>query len=176
MTPRAKDAGSFSEAEIRNDLRGGFRESSLVPKSSVRAVLEMPPSRDPARFEIHGKMPLSVLTGKGGVPIYPGKLRLASGLAPVAERTTPVLMTVRPDLEWTMEVMLGGSGDVLPRDVAEESRFGSFDLQFKEVAGGYTVTGSLHLESQLVEPEAVPQLRRFLLSVEEAMDRPVEVR
>ncbi|MCP4901042.1 MAG: DUF3857 domain-containing protein, partial [bacterium] len=175
------DAASSRRAQLfgsRNPQKFATWLQGIFPGAEVlgEAELSMPPSQDPARFSIRGKMPLSVLTGSGGVQAYPGRINLVSNLAPVGERTTPVLMTVRPVLNWTVEVMLGESGETLPDDIALDTRFGSFELRYEEVTKGYTVEGSLVLKSGLVEPDAVPDLRRFLLEVEEALGRPVEVR
>lgn len=163
--------GSRNPQRFARWLQNIFPGAELVGE----AELDMPPGRDPAHFAVRGKMPTSVLSGSGGVQTYPGRLRLASALAPVSERTTPILIPIRPDLEWKLEVLLDIGDEVLPGNIAIESEFGDFELSYEADGAGYTVQGWLHLEPGLVDPESVPELRSFLLSVEEAMGRRVEV-
>jgi hypothetical protein len=82
---------------------------------------------------------------------------------------------VRPDLEWTVEVELGGPPGELPSPVALKTRFGELKIDHSREASGYKVTGSFRLEPGLVGAADAADLRRFLVEVERHLGRPLEV-
>jgi hypothetical protein len=162
---------------VRNPRRFESFLQGIFPGAEVVGdpELDMPPSRDPAKFRIQGRMPRSVLLSSGGVPTYPGRVSWASSLAPDEKRSSPLLLPSRPALSWSMEVKLGNTEERLPENVELQNEFGEFSLAFKDLAGGYRVDGYFKLKPGLVKPGDVPRLRTFLLLVEEAMKRPLEV-
>jgi len=81
---------------------------------------------------------------------------------------------VRPDLEWTVEVVLGRPPADLPDAVEMETPFGSLRIDYRAKNKGYHVEGFLHLEPGLVEAEDVGDLREFLIAVERHLGRRLE--
>lgn len=135
----------------------------------------MPAGRDPATFDLEGRVPRTALLGAGGVPLFPGKLRLLSRIAPAGRRTSPLLVPLRPDLKWTVEVDLGRPPGELPEPVRESGPFGTLDVAVKPLAAGYRIAGSFHLVSGVLPPGRVAGLRAFLLKAEHAFAERLEV-
>ena len=95
-------------------------------------------------------------------------------MMPGGERHGPLMVEVRPDLEWTLEVDLGRPPTNLPDDVEMETPFGSLRLDFGSESRGYRVDGFLHFEPGLVEASEADDLREFLIAVERHVGRRLE--
>jgi hypothetical protein len=138
-------------------------------------VLRLVPSRDPATIELEARVPRSALASRGGIATYPGIFDWATRVVPTAERTGPLLVEVRPDLEWSLEVDLGRPAAELPESVRLANDFGSLRLDFERTENGYRASGYVHLEPGLVAAERASELRDFLLEVERTLSRPLEI-
>lgn len=136
---------------------------------------ELPPGRDPAVVDVDGRLARSALLSAGGVRPYPGRLELVSLFAPGESRRTPLLVTPRPDLEWSLEVETGRPPLQLPDSTDLTTEFGRLSLVVLPAPTGYSVEGSFHLEPGLVDPEELPAFRAFLVAVERALDQRLEV-
>ncbi len=95
-------------------------------------------------------------------------------MIPGGSRHGPLMMVVRPDLEWTLEVDLGRAPKALPSGVELNTPFGSLRLDAHAGDRGYRIEGRLHLEPGLVDAEDVDDLRDFLVAVERHLDRRLE--
>lgn len=162
--------GSRDPKRLERWLQGWFPGAAVegTPEVSVK------PGRDPATVSVAGTVPRSALRAGRGLRAFPGSFRLASRLTPTESRETPLLLTARPRLGWTISVA-GPAADQLPRPVHLESRWADFDLQAETTPEGYQVTGSFELRAGVVPPEEVPALRELLVQVEQACDQRLEV-
>jgi len=95
-------------------------------------------------------------------------------MMPGGERHGPLMVEVRPDLEWSVEVELGRPPADLPGAVDMETPFGSLRIAIRAASKGYRVDGFLHIEPGLVEAERVVDLREFLIAVERHLGRRLE--
>jgi len=136
--------------------------------------LRVAPGRDPVEVKIEASVGRGALLG-GGLRIYPGRLELASRLAPGRQRHGPLLLMARPDLEWTLEVDLGRAAGELPEEIHLESPFGSLDVEISRRATGYSVDGQLLLKPGIHQPSEAGAIRDFLVEVERVLGRPLEV-
>jgi transglutaminase-like putative cysteine protease len=168
---RARFAGSQDPRPFATWLQHSFTGAELTADPVLRLV----PSRDPATIELEAVVPRSALASRGGIATYPGTFDWAARVVPTAERVGPLLIEVRPDLEWSLEVDLGRPADELPESVRLANDFGSLRLDIEAVDNGYRVSGYVHLEPGLVAPERASELREFLLDVERILSRPLEI-
>ena len=134
-----------------------------------------PPDSDPARIRLEATVERAALLAGGGIRLFPPGLELVSRLIPSAERTSPLLLQPRPDMEWSLETELGRVPTDLPTPVELITPYGHLVTEIEERATGYRVEGRLHLEPGLLEPARIPELRSFLLRVERELARPLEV-
>ncbi|HOC42792.1 MAG TPA: transglutaminase domain-containing protein [Thermoanaerobaculales bacterium] len=164
-------AGSSDPRRVTRWLQSQFPGAELVGEPKLRMV----PGRDPTVLELEGRVVRSALLGAGGIKTFPGDIQLSAQLAPGGERRGPLLLPVRPDLEWTVEVELGGPPGELPPPVELKTAFGELKIDHSREATGYRVTGSFRLEPGLVGAADAAALRRFLVEVERHLGRPLEV-
>jgi transglutaminase-like putative cysteine protease len=164
-------AGSSDPRRVTRWLQTQFPGAELTGEPKLRMV----PGRDPTVLELEGRVVRSALLGAGGIRTFPGEFQLSAQLAPGGERRGPLLVPVRPDLEWTVEVELGGLPGELPSPVELKTRFGELKIDHSREASGYKVTGSFRLEPGLVGAADAADLRRFLVEVERHLGRPLEV-
>jgi len=71
-------------------------------------------------------------------------------------------------------VKLGRTAPNLPENISLKTDFGVLELEFIQIELGYEVTGFFHLEPGLIEAVEAPALRRFLVSVQRHLERPLE--
>jgi transglutaminase-like putative cysteine protease len=164
-------AGSHDPRRVARWLQNRFPGADLVSEPKLRMI----PGRDPTVMEIEGVVSRSALLGAGGIRSYPGDFDLSRQLAPHDERSGPLLVPVRPSMEWSLEVELGRAPSDLPDSVELANDFGALDLQYENLGRGYRVTGAFRLSPGMVEAEATPAFRRFLVDVERHLARPLEV-
>ncbi len=168
---RARFAGSKDVRTLASWLQGWFPGAELTATPRLRLI----PSRDPAVVELEAVVPRSSLAAGGGIPTYPGGFDWATRVAPSGDRSGPLMVAMRPDLEWTLQVDLGRPAGRLPDAVAIMGEHGSVSLEFAATDAGYRVHGFVHLEPGMVAAERVPELRQFLLEVERLLERPLEI-
>ena len=167
---RARFAGSRDPQRFARWLQEQFPGAQLDREPKLQLV----PGRDPAIMEVDGTVSRSALKSSGGIQVFPGRLGWAASMMPGGERHGPLMVTVRPDLEWTVEVVLGRPPADLPDAVEMETPFGSLRIDYRAKNKGYHVEGFLHLEPGLVEAEDVGDLREFLIAVERHLGRRLE--
>jgi hypothetical protein len=167
---RARFAGSRDPQLFARWLQEQFPGAQLTGEPRF----QLPPSRDPTVVEIEGRVPRSALASSGGIRTYPGTLEWAARMVPGGERHGPLMIVVRPELEWTLEVDLGRPPKTLPEEVELDTAFGSLRITPMVDSDGYQVEGSLRFESGLVAAENVDRLRQFLVAVERHLGRRLE--
>ena len=167
---RHQFAGSKDPRPFAAWLQRSFPGAELTADPQYRLV----PSRDPAVVELEAVVPRTALESRGGIATYPGTIDLATRVAPTGERSGPLLVAVRPDLEWTLEVSLGRIPSIQADTVNLTSDFGSLRLTIEIDDLGYRVKGYVHLNSGVVEAERAPALREFLLEIERLLSQPLE--
>ena len=168
---RATFAGSRDPRRVARWLQSQFPGAELVGEPELRMI----PGRDPAVMEISGRVARSALLSAGGVSTFPGELDWAARLAPKGARSGPLLIPVRPVLEWTLDVDLGHPPSELPPSVALDTQFGSLSLDHDASGSGYVVTGHFQLVPGTVTAADAPRLRQFLVDVERHLVRPLEI-
>jgi hypothetical protein len=168
---RATFAGSRDLRRVARWLQSQFPGAELVGEPELRMI----PGRDPAVMNISGRVARSALLSAGGVSTFPGQLDWAARLAPKGARSGPLLIPVRPVLEWTLEVDLGHPPSELPPSVDLDTQFGSLSLDHDASGTGYVVTGLFQLVPGTVTAADAPQLRQFLVDVERHLERPLEI-
>jgi transglutaminase-like putative cysteine protease len=168
---RVQIAGSRDPRRIARWLQGQFPGADLVEDPELRLV----PGQDPALVELRAEVSRSALLGAGGIRSFPGEVDWAAQLTPSSERVTPLLVPVRPDLEWQLEVDLGRPPQPLPEEVRLQSPHGQLALTYDAKATGYRVEGSFSLTPGMVQASEIGELRKFLLAVERHMERRLEV-
>jgi tetratricopeptide (TPR) repeat protein len=149
----------------------------LVPGAELMSEprMRMLPSRDPTVLEVEAGVPRAAMLAGGGVPTYLGFLDGLLELTPRGARSGPLVVPVRPDVEWELDVDLGRPAGRLPDDVALQTRFGTLRVEHTLSDEGYRVRGYLHLQAGVVEAGQADGLRDFLVEVERALERPLEV-
>jgi len=164
-------AGSQDPRRVARWLQNRFPGAELVGDPKLRMI----PGRDPAVLELEARVSRSALLGTGGIKTFPGESGWISQLAPTGARNGPLLLPVRPALEWTVEVDLGRPPGVLPEAVAMESPYGELELEFESTGSGYRTTGSLRIKPGLAPAEESEAVRRFLVEAERHLQKPLEV-
>jgi hypothetical protein len=160
---------------LRHQFAGGkdprpFPGAELTADPKYRLV----PSRDPAVLELESVVPRTALESRGGIATYPGALDLSTRVVPTGTRSGPLLVAVRPDLEWNLEVTLGRVPSIKADTVSLTSDFGSLKLTIEIEEKGYRVNGYVHLNPGTIEAERALEAREFLLEVERILSRPLE--
>jgi len=166
--------GAFAGSQDRRRFSRWLQR--LFPSASLTAdpVTGLSPGQDPATLTLRATVPPAVLDSAPGLRAYPGRLELTNGIAPSANRSTPVVVPQRSDLRWKLQVELGRSPKPLPAPVHLNGRHGRLDLAFEASATGYTVTGYFHLQAGLVPAKAYPGLHDFLVRVDRELSRRME--
>ncbi len=167
---RNRFAGSQDPRLFATWLQSSFPGAELVADPMYRLI----PSRDPALVELEAVVPRTALESRGGIATYPGTIDLAARVVPASDRSGPLLVAVRPDLEWTLEVTLGRAPLIEADDHSLSGDFGFLKVKTELEEKGYRVSGYFHLEPGLVEADRAPELREFLLEVERILSRPLE--
>ncbi len=168
---RIQFAGSRDPRRLARWLQSQFPGADLVGDPELRLV----PGKDPAIVKLEGQVTRSALLGAGGIRTFPGEFEWAAQLTPSGERSSPLLLPVRPELEWQLEVDLGRPPRNLPDGVVLQSDFGDLSLAYHAEADGYRVDGSFGLKHGMVEASRVSALREFLVAVERQLGRRLEV-
>jgi cellulose synthase operon protein C len=183
LTVRNEDTGEAADRR-RSQLAGSHDPRRLAawlqaqfPGADVTGepVLRLVPGRDPTVVEIDGVVSRSALLGAGGIRTFPGAVELVGQVAPGDRRSGPLLLPVRPDLRWKLEVELGRAPASVPGDVDVSTRYGRLTIRYETSATGYRVDGFIHLEALRVEPAEVHALRDFLVGAERDLGRLLEV-
>jgi hypothetical protein len=167
---RARFAGSRDPQRFARWLQEQFPGAQLTGEPR----LQLAPGRDPTVVEVEGTVARSALASSGGIRTYPGTLEWTARMVPGGERYGPLKVSVRPELEWTLEVDLGRPPKALPAEVELDTAFGALRIIPTAESGGYRVEGSLRFESGLVSAEDVDELRQFLVTVERHLGRRLE--
>lgn len=167
---RARFGGTHDPLRFAQWLRRLYPGAELVGKP----VPEIEPGVDPVKLELTGSVQGSALSGAGGVRVRPGEFELASQLTPTESRRSPLLVTMRPDLRWTLEVDLQRPPGELPGPVHVDGPYGRIDVVVEARSSGYRVRGFFHLKPGLVPAAQAPQLRRFLVLAQRTLERKLE--
>jgi tetratricopeptide (TPR) repeat protein len=167
---RAQFGGSREPQRFARWLRGQFPGVQLVGEPAAQIVS----SRDPTILEVKGSIARSALQSSGGVRVYPGDVEWKSSEMPGGARYGPLMVGVKPDLEWTLEVELGRPPRNLPESSELATPFGDLRLEIDGNDSGYLVKGWLHLTPGLVAADKVGELRDFLVTIERRLNRNLE--
>ena len=167
---RNRFAGSRDRRLFATWLQNSYPGAELTTDPKYRLV----PSHDPAVIELKAVVPRTALESRGGIATYPGTFDLAGRVVPTPNRSGPLLVAVRPDIEWTLEVTLGRPPSTEAESVSLSGDFGFLKLTIEPEEMGYRVEGYVHLESGLVEAHRAPELREFLLEIKRILSRPLE--
>jgi tetratricopeptide (TPR) repeat protein len=167
---RNRFAGSKDPRPFASWLQRSFPGAEMTADPKYRLV----PSRDPAVVELEAVVPRTAIESRGGIATYPETLDLSTRVVPTVERSGPLLVAVRPDLEWNLEVVLGRIPSIKADTVSLTSDFGSLNLTIEIEDQGYRVNGYVHLNPGSVEAERAPELREFLLEIERILSQPLE--
>ncbi len=168
---RSKFGGSRERVRFARWLQGLFPGANLTGKPDVA----ISPGHDPASMKLSGTVPRSSLVGDGGISVFPGKLTLLPRLAPAQTRRTPLLVPLRPDLEWTTTVDLRRTPATLPAPVAVSGPFGTLHVTIDPLPTGYRISGSFHLTPGLLPIDRIAAFRAFLLQAQRTFSRRLEV-
>jgi hypothetical protein len=167
---RHQFAGSKDPRPFATWIQRSFPGAELTADPKHRLV----PSRDPAAVELEAVVPRTALESRGGIATYPGTMDLATRVVPTGDRSGPLLVAVRPDLEWILEVTLGRIPSIQADTVSLTSDFGSLKLTIEIEELGYRVNGYIHLNPGVVDAQRAPELREFLLEIERILSQPLE--
>ena len=167
---RNRFAGSQDPRLFATWLQRSFPGAELTAEPKYRLV----PSRDPAVIELEAMVPRTALESRGGIATYPGTLDLATRVVPTGDRSGPLLVKVRPDLEWNLVVKLGHPPSMDADTISLSSEFGSLNLTIEIEDKSYRINGYVHLEPGLVEADRALELREFLLEIERILRQPLE--
>jgi len=167
---RSRLAGSRDPQRFARWLQEQFPGAQLVGDPMAQLV----PGRDPTIVKIEGTIAEAAVTSGGGVRVFPGRLEWAARMVPGGTRHGPMMVIVRPDLEWDLKVDLGRPPKDLPDEVELETPFGSLHISPKSLSGGYRIDGLLRFEPGIVAAADVDALREFLVTVERHLERRVE--
>ncbi len=183
LTIKTSDTGEA--ATMRRGRFGGSQNpllfsrwiQSQFPGAQVigEPDLDLKPGRQAATIEVRATVERSALFSGGGLKTYPGAFDLDTELMPSDLRSTPIVVPVRPDLEWTIDLRPGPAPPVLPDPVALRTAFGELIIEVERHSDGYKVTGRFHLVPGVVAPEDVLDLRTFLGKSRRALERPLEI-
>ncbi len=183
LTITTSDTGEA--ATLRRSRFGGSRNPQIFsrwiqtqfPGAQVvgEPSLDLKLGRKVATIEVHASVERSALLAGGGLKTYPGDFELDTELTPSDLRSTPLVIEVRPDLKWTINIGPGPAPPVLPDPVNLRTSFGELTINVERRTDGYQITGLFHLVSGVVEPEDAPGLRTFLVKCRRILERPLEI-
>jgi hypothetical protein len=163
-------AGSNDPRRYAAWLQSQFPGAELLGEPKI----DMRPGRKAATMELEATVARSALLSRGGIAAFPGEFDWASKLVPAGRRYGPLLLPVRPDLEWSIEVQLGRPPAELPSGSQIDGPFGSLSLVIEPQGSGYRVDGRFHLEPGLITADQAPALRDFLVDVQRQLARTLE--
>ncbi len=167
---RGRFAGSKDPRPFASWLQASFPGAELTTDPKYRLV----PSRDPAVLELQAVVPRTALESRGGISTFPGLFDLATRVVPTGDRSGPLLVAVRPDLEWTLDVTLGRSPAVASENISLSGDFGFLKLAIEAAERGYRVNGYFHLNPGTIEADRALELREFLLEIKRVLSQPLE--
>jgi hypothetical protein len=167
---RSRFAGSREKQRFSRWLQRQFPGAQLTGEPKLKLV----PSRDPTITELSATVTRGGLASTGGIRVYPGELGWSSTAVPGGSRSGPLMVAVRPDLEWELIVDLGRPPGELPAPVDLATEFGSLKIEAEDRETGYSLKGLLHLEPGLLEADDVNAYRQFLVTVERHLERRLE--
>ena len=167
---RSRFAGSREKQRFSRWLQRQFPGAQLTGEPKLKLV----PSRDPTITELSATVTRGGLASTGGIRVYPGELGWSSTAVPGGSRSGPLMVAVRPDLEWELIVDLGRPPGELPASVDLATEFGSLKIEAEDRETGYSLKGLLHLEPGLLEADEVSAYRQFLVTVERHLERRLE--
>lgn len=183
LTIKTSDTGEA--ATMRRGRFGGSQNPRLFsrwvqsqfPGAQVigEPMLDLKPGRKEATIEVRATVERSALVAGGGLKTYPGIFDLDTELTPSDRRSTPIVVPVKPDLEWAIDFGPGPAPPILPAPVALRTAFGDLIIDVERHSDGYKITGRFHLVPGVVGPEDAPELRNFLVKSRRALERPLEV-
>ncbi len=183
LTIKTSDTGEA--ATMRRGRFGGSQNprifsrwiQSQFPGAQVigEPKLDLKAGRHVATIEVRASVERSALVSGGGLKTYPGAFDLDTELMPSDLRSTPIVVPVRPDLEWTIDLGPGPAPPVLPDSVALRTSFGELTIDVERHSDGYRIKGRFHLAPGVVGPEDAPELRTFLVKSRRVLERPLEV-
>ena len=183
LTIKTSDTGEA--ATMRRGRFGGSQNpllfsrwiQSQFPGAQVigEPKLDLKPGRQVATIEVRATVERSALVAGGGLKTYPGAFDLDTELMPSDLRSTPLIVPVRPDLQWTIDFGPGPAPLVLPDPVALQTSFGELTIDVERHADGYRIAGRFHLVPGVVGPEDAAELRTFLVKSRRVLERPLEV-
>lgn len=167
---RGRLAGSRDPQRFARWMQEQFPGAQLTTEKTIQLV----PSRDPTIVEIEGAISKSALASGGGIRAYPGEVAWSARMVPGGSRYGPLIIVVRPDLEWTLAVNLGRPPKTSPSEVDLDTPYGSLRITAKIHSEGYEVNGELRFKPGMVEARDVDDLREFLVAVERHLGRRLE--
>ncbi|RLE25790.1 MAG: hypothetical protein DRJ65_06945 [Acidobacteria bacterium] len=180
---RASDTGEA--ATIRRSHFGGSRNPTLFsrwiqsqfPGAQIvgEPNLDLKPGRQTATIEVKATVERSALLAGGGLKTYPGNFVLDTELMSSENRSTPIIVPIRPDLKWSIDLRPGPAPPVLPDPVALRTPYGELTIDVERHSDGYKITGQFHLVPGLVTPEEASDLRAFLVKSRRTLEHPLEV-
>jgi len=168
---RGRFGGSRNPLLISRWIQSQFPGAQIVGEPK----LELKPGRTTAKIEVHASVERSTLISGGGLKTYPGEFKPGSGLMPTESRSTPLMIPVRPGLEWTIDFRPGPAPPVLLDPVAIDTKFGELTINIQRHTDGYKVTGKFRLKPGRVDPEDASAFRSFLVSSRRILERPLEI-
>ncbi len=168
---RGRFGGSRSRVLFARWLQDQFPGAELVGEPK----LALAPGRGKATMEVRGVIDRSALHAGGGLRLFPGSFDLDQELTPTAIRSTPLLVPVRPDIEWTLEIENGQNPELLPEDIEMVEPHGELVVTSVASEGGVRVEGRFHLRPGLVSPDDAEGFRSFLVAARRAMEKTLEV-
>jgi Tfp pilus assembly protein PilF len=168
---RGQFAGSQDSRRVSRWLQDIFPGAELASEPT----LQMVPSRDPTLLEVTARVPRSAVASGGGIRTFPGDVGWLASLSPRGPRRSPLVVPVRPDLEWELDVDLGRAPGPLIDGLHLDGAYGSLRLEVEPRDTGYRIHGFLHIAAGLLAAGDTPGLRDFLVEVERTLARPLEI-
>lgn len=168
---RGRFGGSENPTIFSRWLQSQFPGIEMVgdPETSLK------PGKDPAIISLKGRIPESLIFAEGALHRYPGDFSLDEQYTPGEGRSGPLLLPVRPDLEWRLKILDRGRTIDFGPPAELKTPFGSLRIENRSIEGGVELYGFFHLEPGLVSAGDYPALRSFLVKVRSLLEGAVEV-
>ena len=170
-TRRGQFGGSRNPILFSRWIQSRFPGAQIIGEPE----LDLKPGRQAATIKVKASVERSALMAGGGLMTYPGRFELDSELMSSETRSTPLIVPVRPDLEWTIDLRPGPAPPTLPDPVVLQTPYGELNIDVKRHSEGYAVTGRFHLTPRLVSPQEGTELRAFLVKARRALEQPLEL-
>jgi len=168
---RARFGGSENPTLFSRFFQSQFPGIEMLGKPET----SLKPGKDPAVIRLEGRAPENMILSRGALHRYPGEFSLDEEFAPGESREGPLILPVRPDLEWEMRLLGEGLHPDFGAPAKIETAFGSLEITIREIDGGWALHGFFHLKPGLVTAEDYPALRAFLVRVRGLLESAVEV-